>query len=105
MKQYRNIDNMHNNENQNAEEQVRTAKYYLLVRGNYFIPDGDEFVGIYSDIEKLKCAYLAENKKLEEMRAAGQYPNYGLLIYEFYEGDQKQENRIVNSKDLWRENI
>ena len=77
--------------------------YYLLLKGYVWCPDGDEHLGIYTDIDKLKQAYLAENLKLEELKVAGKDRNYTLSIYKFNEECYGTNEGVVliDPKSLW----
>ena len=77
--------------------------YFLLLRGYPSVHDGDEYVGIYMDISKLRKAYEVEleklNKEKEEYRCG-----LTLQIYEFNEADYEKkeiQGKIVTPKELW----
>lgn len=87
----------------NEEGQVESGVYYLLLKGYYFVPDCDEYLGIYQDLNKLKKAYLIEHEKLEKKQKDGHYRDYGLLIYAFREEKYGEEDgiAIVRPDELW----
>ena len=80
----------------------KTEKFYLLVKGNYYGTDGDEYLGIYSNLEKLRKAYAKENQKLDTLKKAGS-DNYCLHIYEFAGPlyGVEQSVRVVDCDELW----
>ena len=102
-----NCENLEKKINQMEEGKAVSGVYYLLVRGYYFIPDGDEFLGIYSEVAKLKLAYLRECEKLEELQDSGHYRNYGFQIYIFDEKHYGDEDgiKVVKPEELWIETV
>lgn len=84
------------------ETQIAPGIYYLLLRGYFFVPDGDEFLGIYADREKIRQAYLKENEQLKVLQEEGKYRSYCLQIYIFNEARYGQEDGIksMNPEEL-----
>lgn len=77
--------------------------YYLLLQGNIWCHDSDEFIGIYTNLDKLKAAYLESKEKLEEEQKAGFNSYCVLLIYKFDEAAYGSDEGIViiAPKELW----
>lgn len=78
-------------------------RYFLLLRGYPSIHDGDEYVGIYMDIGKLRKAYETEQEKLNKEKE--EYPcDLTLQIYEFdeekYETSEFQ-GKLVTPEEIW----
>lgn len=79
--------------------------YYLLLRGYPWVHDGDEFLGIYADTEKLKQAYFVEKIKLEKLHTEGHCRGYCLYLYRFIESayDKEEGIQVVKPQELWKE--
>ena len=77
--------------------------YYLLLRGYPCIHDGDEYVGIYDDIEKLRQAYEEESERMEKEK--DEYPfTLCLQIYMFKEeryGKSDFQGKLMKPEELW----
>ena len=77
--------------------------YFLLLRGHPCCHDGDEFIGIYKNIRKLKNAYETEKQKMKDNPE--EYPSYlELQIYEFDEEEYENggcPGKLVTRKQIW----
>ena len=89
--------------NEEKEAKIVSGIYYLLLRGYFLVPDGDEFLGIYADRDKLLQAYMKENEQLKVLQEEGKYSSYCLQIYIFDEANYGQEDGIKSMKpeELW----
>ena len=86
-----------------SEVQNFSKCYYLLVRGYPTLTDGDEYIGIYTDLRKLRKVYTKEQMNLEN-----NIENYGhalvLKIYRFDEneyGKNEYQGELVKPEELW----
>lgn len=86
-----------------SEAQNFPKCYYLLVRGYPTLADEDEYIGIYTDLRKLRKAYAKEQMNIEN-----NIENYGhalvLKIYRFDEneyGKNEYQGELVKPEELW----
>lgn len=88
-----------------TEAQNHPKCYYLLLRGYPQIADGDEYIGVYTDIRKLRRVYAKATMNLENENADNG-ENFVLKICrldenKFLKNDYQGE--LVDPADLWGE--
>lgn len=80
-----------------AEQDIEQIPKYLLVLECPMCHDGDEWMGIYFDDDKLKRAYDRVSSQLERLRQVdNSYRSYEVAIYEFtnYEDDENKGDSL-----------
>lgn len=79
--------------------------YFLLVKGYACCPDGDEYVGVYTNISKLREVYEVQTEMLNSESEKREYGGgRALTIFEFVDLEcfRKSHWNIVKPEELWR---